>query len=92
MLRINFVTYKKCLYKECHGTKSTLAGRNLVKLLLTFCSKLLIASIAQPILALDSLGDQFRALLLLKKMDNYVYYTDKFSHSDSNQKIPTMTR
>ncbi len=20
MLRINFVTYKECLYKECHGT------------------------------------------------------------------------
>ncbi len=24
MLRINFVTYKECLYKECHGTVSTL--------------------------------------------------------------------
>ncbi len=24
MLRINFVTYKECLYKECHGTLNTL--------------------------------------------------------------------
>ncbi len=23
MLRINFVTYKECLYKECHGTVAT---------------------------------------------------------------------
>ena len=23
MLRINFVTYKECLYKECHGTHGT---------------------------------------------------------------------
>jgi hypothetical protein len=23
LLRINFVTYKECLYKECHGTIAT---------------------------------------------------------------------
>ncbi len=26
MLRINFVTYKECLYKECHGTDTDTAG------------------------------------------------------------------
>jgi hypothetical protein len=29
LLRINFVTYKECLYKECHGTPTMYTEQNL---------------------------------------------------------------